>query len=342
MIRRFDAIPHRAGMGIDAVKRYLDQRLRFQSLRILDALEIHGSLLKASAALGVSQPALTKSIRDIEDIVGARLFDRHARGMRPTEIGIVMIRSCRKILAELRRTEEDLDHLTDAFGGVAAIGSLPVTSAGLLPIVMLKLRAAQPEIKIRVEEGRTEALLPLLAAGQIDLITGRFYEPPAPDGFEREELWQDPMALLARTGHPLLKIETITVDAIGRYELVLPSDPQRVAAEIDQIVELLGLADTPVTRSTSYGFLREVLLASDAIAIMPPMLMLGDLNRGTMAARALPVAIPTRSAGIITVKGRKLNPAAAAFVDCLRGHIGQIVEQGIGGLAAFAPAPARS
>ena len=237
------------------MKRYLDQRLRFQSLRILDALEIHGSLLKASAALGVSQPALTKSIRDIEDI---------------------------------------------------------------------------------------EALLPLLAAGQIDLITGRFYEPSVADGFEREELWQDPMALLARTGHPLLNLATITIDDIGRYELVLPSNPQRVAAEIDEIVEVLGLTETPTTRSTSYGFLREVLLASDAIAIMPPMLMLGDLNRGTMAARALPIELSTRSAGIITAKGRKLNPAAAAFVDCLRGHISEIVEQGIGGLATFASPPVRS
>jgi LysR family pca operon transcriptional activator len=169
------------------MKRYLDQRLRLQLLRVIDALEAHGSLLKASAALGVSQPALSQSLKDIEELVGARLFERHARGVRPTESGMVLVRTGRRILAELRRTEEDLDHLTNPFGGIAAIGALPVAASSLAPIVLAKLRQESPDFRLRVEEGRTEELLPLLAAGQIDLIVGRFYEPPTPDNFIRDQ-----------------------------------------------------------------------------------------------------------------------------------------------------------
>lgn len=311
------------------MKRYLDQRLRLQLLRVVDALEVHGSLLKASAALGVSQPALTKSLKDIEELVGTRLFERHARGVRPTESGMVLVRSGRRILAELKRTEEDLDHLTNPFGGIAAIGALPVAASGLAPLVLTKLREESPDFKVRVEEGRTEELLPLLAAGQIDLIVGRFYEPPMPDNFQRDELWSDPMALVARADHPLLRDGPVTKADMAGYDLVLPVAPQRVAAEIETLLAPLGLEDAPTIWSTSYEFTREILLLSDAFTIMPPMVLLSDINRGMLGTKALPIATPIRPAGIITVRDRKLNGAALAFIECLREHINEIVETGL-------------
>lgn len=316
------------------MKRHLDQRLRLQLLRVIDSLETNGSLLKASAALGVTQPALTGSLKDIEELVGTRIFDRHARGVRPTEAGMVVIRSARRILAEIRRTEEDLDLLTNPYGGIAAIGALPVAASGLAPMVITKLRAEHPDFRVRLEEGRTEELLPLLAAGQIDLIVGRFYEAPAPDLFVREELWSDPMAIVARAGHPLLAGGAVDPADLSRFELVLPIAPQRVAAEIETLLRPLGLADTAPISSTSYSFTREVLLSTDAFTIIPPMNLLGDLNRGALGMAALPVPAPLRPAGIITMRDRKLNGAAAAFVDCLHENIHEIVTSG---LAAIFP-----
>jgi LysR family transcriptional regulator, pca operon transcriptional activator len=311
------------------MKRYLDQKLRLQLLRVVDALEVHGSLLKASAALGVSQPALTKSLKDIEELVGTRLFERHARGVRPTESGMVLVRSGRRILAELKRTEEDLDHLANPFGGIAAIGALPVAASGLVPLVLTKLRKQNPDFKVRVEEGRTEELLPLLAAGQIDLIVGRFYEPPMPDNFQRDQLWIDPMAFVARMGHPLLEVDALTPERMRGYDLVLPVAPQRVASEIEGLLAPLGLDQASTIWSTSYEFTREILLLTDAITIVPPMVMLSDINRGMLGTRALPIQTPTRPAGMITARGRKLNGAALAFIECLQQNISEIVDTGL-------------
>ena len=308
------------------MRRYLDQKLRLHYLRVIDALEIHGSLLKASVALGVSQPALTKTLRDLEDLVGTQLFERHTRGVRPTSSGMVMVRSSRRILAELRRTEEDLDHLTNPFGGIAAIGALPVAASGLAPMIVSKLRSEKNDLRVRIEEGRTEELLPLLAAGQIDLIVGRFYEPSTGEAFAREQLWNDPLAIVARVGHPLIREPSTDMADWSAFELVLPVAPQRVAAEIDGLLDPLGLADTPTIWSTSYGFTREILLSSDAYTILPPMVMLGDIVRGALAAAPLPIPPAIRPAGIITLQGRPLNAAAATFIECLRADISLIVE----------------
>lgn len=315
------------------MKRYLDQRLRLQLLRVIDALEIHGSLLKASAAIGISQPALTKSLKDLEDLVGTRLFDRHPRGVTPTESGMVLVRSGRRILAELRRTEEDLDHLANPYGGIAAIGALPVAAASLTPIIVSRLRRESPDFRVRIEKGRTEELLPLLAAGQIDLVIGRFYEPPTPDDFVRERLWNDPIALVARTGHPLLD-PAKGVETFADYELVLPVTPQRVAFEIDVMLNLLGLEGMPSTQSTSYDFTREILLSTDSFSILPPMVVLGDINRQMLGVRALPLASTSRPAGIITVRDRKLNDAALAFIAAAREDIKSIVASGLAELTS--------
>ena len=157
-------------------RRYLDQRLKLSLLRLVDAVDAHGSLLKASAVLGVTQPALTKSLHELEDILQIRLFDRHSRGVRTTEAGLVFVRTARRILAELRRLDEDFDQLSSRSGGSVALGALPVAAAGILPGTLARLKATYPHIQVRLRQGRTEDLLPLLASGEIDLIVGRLYD----------------------------------------------------------------------------------------------------------------------------------------------------------------------
>ena len=321
------------------MRRYLDQRLRLSLLRAVDAVDAHGSLLKASAVLGVTQPALTKSLHELEDILQTRLFDRHSRGVRTTEAGLVFVRTARRILAELRRLDEELDQLSDPGSGTVALGALPVTAAGVLPGTLARLKAAHPKIKVRLQQGRTEDLLPILASGEIDLIVGRLYAPVVPDGFAREALWTEPLSILARTGHPIF-LEAVTVDALRRYELVLPTVSQRVGQEIEHLLALLGLEPTASLRSSSHAFIREMLHATDLISVTPRLMMVGDLLRGTLKMVPLPIPAPDRPAGLILPRDRALPAAGRAFIDCLRAYVGEIAERGLVDVAANgAPRP---
>src|SRR4051812_42481542 len=178
-------------------RRHLNQRLRLHLLRAIDAIDTHRSLLKASAALGLSQPALTKSLQELEETVQLRLFQRHPRGVTPTEAGTVFVRAARHILAELRRLDEDLDLLSVPGGGTVALGALPVAAAGVLPGALTQLKAKHPDLRVGMQQGRREELLPPLASGEIDLVVGRLSAPPMPDGFEREALWTEPISILA-------------------------------------------------------------------------------------------------------------------------------------------------
>jgi LysR family pca operon transcriptional activator len=309
------------------VRRYLDQRLRLSLLRAVDAVATHGSLLKASAALGVSQPALTKSLHELEDLLQLRLFHRHARGVRPTAAGVAFVRSARRVLAELRRLDEELDELSGP-GGTVALGALPVAAAGVLPGALVRLKSTHPDVKVRLRQGRTEELLPLLAAGELDLIVGRLYEPAVPDGFAREPLWTEPISILARAGHPIFACGSVSAEELRRYDLVLPTVTQRVGQEIEHLLSLLGLVPASL-RSSSYGFIREMLLATDLISVMPRLMMAGDLLRGALRVVPLPIPALDRPAGLILPRDRALPQAGRAFVECLRAHVAEVMQRGL-------------
>ncbi len=322
-------------------RRYLDQRLKLPLLRVADALDAHGSLLKASSALGVGQPALTRSLQELEEIVGARLFDRHARGVRPTEAGVVVIRLARRVLAELRRADEELDRVGSPEGGTVAIGVLPVAAVGVLPGALIRLKRRHPTIQVRLQQGRTEELLPLLAAREVEMVVGRLYPPAIQDGFLREALWEEPISVLVRADHPILaSAAPVTREALARYDLVLPTVSQRVGQEIEQLLSLLGLAPAAPTRSSSYGFIREMLLATDCISVMPRLLMAGDLLRGALRVVPLPIPAPPRPAGLILPADTAPSPAALAFLAALREHLAEIAAKGLAPMPGGDSSPA--
>lgn len=310
-------------------KRHLEQRLRLQHFRAVDAIAARGSLLKAATSLNLTQPALSKTLHEAEDILQARLFDRHPRGVRPTAAGTALIETARRVLAELKRLEERLDVVGDPSRGALALGVLPVAASGVLPGALKRMRAVHPEIRVRLEQGRTEELTALLAAGEIDLIVGRLYDPLAPDPFEREALWSEPIAALARAGHPVLANERIEAEHLRAYDLVLPTVSQRVGQEIDWILQRLGLEPTVAFRSSSYGFIREMLFGGDFLSIVPSLMMAGDLMRGSLELVPLPIPPSKRLAGIIRPAGRPLAAPARAFVDALRGFIGELADRGL-------------
>jgi LysR family pca operon transcriptional activator len=306
------------------MRRYLEQRLKLRQLRAVDAIATHRSLLKGARAIGISQPALTKSLQELEEILGVRLFERHARGVTPTRFSDAVAQAARRILAELGRLDEELDRLSSHSSGTVALGALPTAAVGVLPGVLARLTQRFPDIQVRLVQGRTEELLPSLAAGDLDLIVGRLYEPVTPDGFAREVLYEEPISVLARADHPIFDRETVGLEDLASFDLVLPTVSQRVGQEIEHFLSTLSLPPSASLRSSSIGFIREMLHSTDYVTIAPRLMMAGDLLRGSIRVVPLPIATPSRPAGLIYRRDRPLLPNAQTLVDCLRGYLEDI------------------
>ncbi len=310
--------------------RYLVQRLRLHQLRALDALAAQRSLIKAASVLAISQPALTRTLHNVEEVLQTRLFDRHARGVRPTTAGLAAVAAARSVLQELRHLDEALDQLDDPQSGTLSVGVLPVAAAGVLPGVLARLKAERPSLRIRLQEGRTEDLLPLLAEGELDLVVGRLYAPDTPDGLDREPLWDEPISVLARAGHPIHDVAVLdSTKPLAGWELALPTLTQRIGQDIDALMAQLGLEGAGALRTSSYGLIRELLHATDMVALMPRLMMLGDLLRGTLRVVPLPILAADRPAGLILPRGGTLSPTGLAFAACLRTYVAEIAGRGL-------------
>ncbi len=298
--------------------RYLDRLLKLRQLRIVNALWQHGSLSRASTALGLSQPALTKALQNIEETIGTAIYERHSRGVNATSSGRAVIETSRRILAELARLDEELDRIESSSRGTVAIGALPSAAIGLLPQVLAALQEDGERLHVRIVEGPYEEMAPALLSGEVDLIAGRIYEPPSPDGLTRRQLYEDPAVLLARAGHPIFA-STPSIAVISRYELILPPVGRRFGQELGEVIlSLPELRPAPV-RSTSIGFTREMILATDMITLAPATMMSGDIQRG--AIRVVPLKFEVdfrRPSGVTYRSDRSLSPAAERFVASFR------------------------
>jgi LysR family pca operon transcriptional activator len=300
------------------MQRFLDRRLRLRQMRVVDAIATHGSLQKAATALGLTQPALTKTLQELEDMLGTRIFERHARGVAPNRAGEAVVAAARRLLAEAHRLEEALDAIGAASSGTIAIGALPVAASGILPGTLAALKERYPAIVVRLVQGTTEQLLPALAAGDIDLVVGRLYEPASPDGLQREAIYDEPISVLARAGHPLLARAKVAAADLAGYPLVLPTVTQRVGQEIERVLAGLGLPAVAPVRSSSVSLIREMLLTTESITVIPRDMLAGDIARGAVAAVAVAFAAAPRPAGLIRAPDRALSSSAEAFVACLR------------------------
>ena len=296
---------------------------------MVEALERQRTLTQAALELGLTQPALTKALRELESLLGAPLFERHARGVRPTPAGAAAARVARTALADLRRFEALQAGEGAREGAVVDLGVLPVAAVGLLPAIIRRARLEAPQLQVRMREGRTEELLRLLQSGEIDLALGRLYPPAAPDGLVREALYAEPIGVMARAGHPLQRMARPTVRDLAAFDLVLPEFSQRIAHDVSLFMGSIGLEPSARTiRSTSRGFIREMVLGSDMVTVMPRMMMGEDLMRGQI--RVVPVPAPPlhRPAGILTNPRRPLGEGPAALSRLIRRTIADLAEIG--------------
>ncbi|WP_293349624.1 LysR substrate-binding domain-containing protein [Phenylobacterium sp.] len=312
------------------MQRKLDQLLKFRQLRMLDALARHQSLTRAAGTIGVTQPALTKMVRELEELLGEPLFERHARGVRPTAVGQVVTRYARRALADLHRLEEELDLAGEpGHAAVVVAGALPVAAVGIMPAVIRRVRAEHANLQVRIVEGRTETLLAQLEAGEVDLVVGRLYPPVAPDALRREALYAEPISVMARAGHPLQRLRRPTAKDLAAFDLVLPTFSQRISHDVEHFMTSGGLEAGPGTiRSTSRGFIREMVLSTDMLTVMPRMVMGGDLLRREAIVLPAPAPAFPRPAGVITNPQRGVSRAAGLFVQVVRDTLADLAGSG--------------
>src|SRR5688572_4235936 len=183
--------------------------MRLNQIRDFVAVIEAGSLRAAARSLGLSQPAITKSLRQLEEELHVQLLQRNARGAAPTRAGMAFLARARAIQAELRRAEEDLAGFRGGSSGAVAFGIAPAACMLIVPDAVTQFRRRFPHAAVRIVEGVSTALLPQVRDGTLDFLVGQrpLEKPAVPLRFK--PLFRTPLVVIGRQGHPLRKARSL-------------------------------------------------------------------------------------------------------------------------------------
>jgi len=182
-----------------------------------------GSISAASAALNLSQPALTRSIQRLEDVVGIRLLHRMPRGVVASEAGRVPLRRVLTIRAELEQAEAALQIIKGRSEGRISCGAGSVSMSRILPPVLGRIRSKLKRVQVSLSDGKTLDLLAKLRSGELDVVIG-IEQPDAGNSDLRvERLVEEHFGFFVRAGHPLLSARNFTLaDVVSQDKFVMP------------------------------------------------------------------------------------------------------------------------
>lgn len=304
----------------------LETRLSLRLLNVLTAIDSEGSLLGASQKVGLTQSAVTKALQESEALLGTRLFDRTNRGVKPTEAGEILITHARLVQAQMRHAAQELEDLRNGSGGRVVVGTLVSASVSILPDAIAAVRGQRPKLAVKILEGTNDALMPLLRAGELDLVVGRLPAFSSGSDVSEEVLCQDHAQIVVRVGHPLLRHKSLSLRDVMDQNWILPRQETSMRRQIDEGFRQEGLP-SPANCIESVSILtnRSLVLRADYLAIWPVQLARFEAKLGLVAP--LPIALPTtiRPIGISTRRDGRLSPAAETLRTALRTAAAQFV-----------------
>jgi DNA-binding transcriptional LysR family regulator len=302
-------------MSSDPATRLLRSRLRLRQLSALVAVADAASLRKAALALQVSQPALSKTVRELEASFGRALFVRDAKGLKETAHGAAVIQYARRMLREADGIAHALDAIDAGAGGRIRIGTIPTVSVAWLDALVGRLLGSDPPVALQVAEGSTDVLVGALRRRELDCVIGRITPAIVGDDLNTRAVFQQKLRILARAGHPALRGHRAPAlkHLVGHpWVLTPPSTPLRQV--IDRAFVNEGLPP-PIARLETYSLplILSRVANGDALAAVPDDIAQACAKQGRL--RMLPFAWALPPVCLMWLKRDDGVPLLRRFVE---------------------------
>ncbi|WP_423194171.1 LysR substrate-binding domain-containing protein [Cupriavidus sp. H18C2] len=294
-------------------------RVRLRHLHCFVAVARTQHLGRAGDQLGLTQPAVSKTLTELEDLVGTRLLVRQRAGTELTAAGMRFLRHALRVI-------EDLDAAADSVAGRDAprherirMGALPSIVPALLVDAVAAFRASHPEVGLAVQSGMNRTLIDLLKADVLDVVIGRMDDPAAMEGLWFESLAAEPLVLAVRAGHPLASQPRPTMADVLAWPLVVPAVGSIPRHSTESLLARHGFTLPPGCLETADAYLGRLLVQQgDSVWAAP----LSATRRAVAAGELARLPIDTHGTeepiGLLRRADRTPGPLAEALAETIR------------------------
>lgn len=296
---------------------YLRGRLRLRHLKLVIDLEETHHVGETARRMATTQPAVSKMLAELEELMGGALFTRTPKGTFATPYGQTMIRHARWILGDLDRLGADSTAGADAGRERVVLGSNSSSAAFLVPQALLALRRQSADVSLVVREGSLETLMPQLQTRQIDLVVARLEDFRTHPELSCVPLRQEPMCVVASRSHPLAGRKKCSWAQLTQYPWILPPSGSPVRKALDLLILRGGVAVDSYIESASAMTNLMLMDHSDHLSILPNGIARYHEARGALAI--LPIQLPDIFAplGLLRHSGLRLSTGMQQVIDAL-------------------------
>lgn len=299
--------------------------ISYKRLASFIALHDHRDTKIAADHLGVTRAAVSGAVRQLEELLELPLFERGSGGITCTPFCLHLARHIKLAFAQIRHGLDDLASLDGTVQGSIAVGTLPYTRTVLIPRVINRVLETHPQLQVSTSEGRYAQLEVALRSGDLDCIIGATRPSIDDKGLISETLFEDRLAIIVRTGHPLMDQADLTLADALTYRWILPAYRTPARYLFQQELQKLGLSEPQQTIETSsLSTVRGLLLESDSVALLSEHQVYFEKLYGVLSVLPLPLENTLRPIGVTMRAHTRLSPAAERFLQELRSVAAQL------------------
>lgn len=287
-----------------------------------------GSIHAAARDLGLSQPALSKSLRALEEELAAPLLIRSINGVEPTDYGKVFYRRAQIVTDELRKAQEDVIQLRGKLEGSLTVAIAPASTMQLAPMVFKDFRRKCPDVKLHIVEGIWPSVAEPLRNGSVDLALSPVLDEISRSELAVEKLLDVQMAVVVRPSHPFVAATSLRDLIQGDW--LHQGTSSSASVLIRRIFEDQNLP-VPLVSVESRSLTATIMMLQtmDLIAVMPRAMLESDAVKGTLVALDLKEQLRANQLGLIYREDRPLTRVAQVFATLTRraaAHLAQVGE----------------
>jgi len=298
------------------------RRLSTRELRTFLAVAQSRSMAKAAKTLATSQPAISKTIADMERALGVRLLDRSPQGVEPTRYGHALVKCGIAVFNELKQGINEIGFLADPTAGELRIACPDPVAAGLVQAVIDRVLLAHPRLTFHIETALVDRQL---RERNVELAVNRLSDAAVGEDLNIEILYHDSLAIVAGTNNPWIGKRKVRLADLVDEPWVLPKSDGPMWSHLIRAFHANGLKPPRVVVTTGSYHMRFSLLATGRfLSVRPSMALKFQAKQAPL--KALPIDLPMTLGpiAILTLRNRTLSPVARLFIEHTRAVVKEI------------------
>jgi DNA-binding transcriptional LysR family regulator len=279
------------------------------------------SISRAAEEIHITQPAVSKQIRSLEEELGARLFDRIGKKLYLTKTGELFNSYAERILRSVQEARAAVKDMTEECSGELVIGTSDHIGLHRLPDVLKAFIAAYPKVDLKLRCHRSETILDMVSRNQVDL--GVITLPGVTANIVSKTIWKDTLSPVFPGNHPLAAMKILRLKDMARHGMILPESGTTTRKIIDSAFSRKGLVPNVIMEVAYIETIKVLVKVGLGISILPDKAVDQEVLAGSLARAEISGVRFSRNLGVVHLKGKFLSRPALEFIACLERDAGK-------------------